>query len=60
MFSVLVDGEIIGKINEGVNVLIGIFKDDILEDLKYIKDKIINLRIFYDENDKMNLLFFDI
>lgn len=58
--SVSVDGEIIGKINEGVNVLIGISKDDTLEDLKYIKDKIINLRIFHDENDKMNLSLLDI
>ena len=46
---------IIGKIGMGFNVLIGISKDDTLEDLKYIKDKKINLRVFNDENDKMNL-----
>lgn len=58
--SVSVDGVIIGKIDKGFNVLIGISKDDTIEDLKYIKDKIINLRVFHDENDKMNLSLLDI
>lgn len=58
--SVSVDGKIIGEIGLGFNVLIGISKDDTLEDLKYIKDKIINLRVFHDENDKMNLSLLDI
>lgn len=58
--SVCVNGNIIGKIGIGFNVLIGISKDDTLEDLKYIKDKIINLRVFHDENDKMNLSLLDI
>lgn len=58
--SVSVDGEIIGKIDKGFNVLIGISKDDTLDDLQYIKDKIINLRVFHDENDKMNLSLLDI
>jgi len=58
--SVSVDGKIIGEIRLGFNVLIGISKDDTLEDLKYIKDKIINLRVFHDENDKMNLSLLDI
>ncbi|GAA0077844.1 D-aminoacyl-tRNA deacylase [Clostridium sp. CTA-5] len=58
--SVKVDGEIIGSIGRGLNVLIGISKDDNIEDLKYIKDKIINLRIFEDENEKMNLSLLDI
>ena len=58
--SVSVDGKIIGEIGIGFNVLIGISKDDTLEDLKYIKDKIINLRVFHDENDKMNLSLLDI
>lgn len=56
--SVSVDGVVIGKINKGFNVLIGISKDDTVEDLQYIKDKIINLRVFHDENDKMNLSLF--
>jgi D-tyrosyl-tRNA(Tyr) deacylase len=58
--SVSVNENIIGEIGIGFNVLIGISKDDTLEDLKYIKDKIINLRVFHDENDKMNLSLLDI
>lgn len=58
--SVSVNEKIIGEIGIGFNVLIGISKDDTIEDLKYIRDKIINLRVFHDENDKMNLSLLDI
>ncbi|WP_299994929.1 D-aminoacyl-tRNA deacylase [uncultured Clostridium sp.] len=58
--SVEVNGEIMGEINNGFNVLLGISKDDTEEDMKYIKEKIINLRVFSDENDKMNLSLLDI
>ena len=58
--SVEVNGEIVGEINNGFNVLLGISKDDTEEDMKYIKEKIINLRVFSDENDKMNLSLLDI
>ena len=58
--SVEVNGEIVGEINKGFNVLLGISKEDTEEDMKYIKDKIINLRVFSDENDKMNLSLLDI
>ena len=58
--SVSVNENIIGEIGIGFNVLIGISKDDTVEDLNYIKDKIINLRVFHDENDKMNLSLLDI
>lgn len=58
--SVAVDNVIIGKINDGFNVLVGFSKDDTIEDLKYIKDKIINLRVFQDDNDKMNLSLLDV
>lgn len=57
---VKVNGETIGEISKGINVLVGITKDDNLEDLKYIKEKIFNLRIFSDENDKMNLSVKDV
>jgi D-tyrosyl-tRNA(Tyr) deacylase len=57
--SVKVDGKIIGEIQRGFNVLVGISKEDNLEDLKYLKDKILNLRIFEDEDDKMNLSLLD-
>lgn len=58
--SVEVNGEIMGEINNGFNVFLGISKDDTEEDMKYIKEKIINLRVFSDENDKMNLSLLDI
>ncbi|WP_294371804.1 D-aminoacyl-tRNA deacylase [uncultured Clostridium sp.] len=58
--SVKVDGEVIGSIKKGFNVLLGICKDDTVEDLKYIKEKIINLRVFQDENEKMNLSIIDV
>ena len=58
--SVEVNGEIVGEINNGFNVLLGISKYDTEEDMKYIKEKIINLRVFSDENDKMNLSLLDI
>lgn len=52
--TVTVDGEIIGSIGKGFNVLLGISKDDNIEDANYLKDKIINLRVFEDENGKLN------
>lgn len=58
--KVVVDDKIIGNIGKGFNVLLGISKDDTIEDLKYITDKIINLRVFEDDNDKMNLSLLDV
>lgn len=58
--KVTVDNEVIGSIDRGFNVLIGISKEDMVEDLKYIKDKLINLRVFEDGNDKMNLSLLDV
>lgn len=58
--KVEVDNKVIGSIKKGLNVLIGISKEDTIEDLNYIKDKILNLRIFEDENEKMNLSLLDV
>ena len=58
--KVVVDNKIVGEINRGFNILVGISKEDNLEDLKYLKDKILNLRIFEDENEKMNLSLLDV
>lgn len=58
--KVEVDGVVVGAINRGFNVLLGISKEDTEEDLKYIKDKLINLRIFEDKDDKMNLSLLDV
>ncbi|KEJ03138.1 tyrosyl-tRNA deacylase [Clostridium botulinum A2B3 87] len=52
--KVEVDGKVIGSIGKGLNVLLGISKEDTEEDIKYLKEKIINLRIFEDENEKLN------
>ena len=58
--KVTVDGEVIGSVNRGFNVLLGISKDDTIEDVNYIKDKIVNLRVFEDEDNKMNKSLLDI
>ena len=52
--SVSVDGKIAGKIDRGVLLLIGIAETDTMADVDFVADKCVNLRIFEDENDKMN------
>ncbi|APQ74134.1 D-tyrosyl-tRNA(Tyr) deacylase [Clostridium botulinum] len=58
--KVEVDERVIGSIGKGLNVLLGISKEDTEEDIKYLKEKIINLRIFEDENEKLNKSLLDI
>jgi D-aminoacyl-tRNA deacylase len=58
--SVTVDNEVISKINHGLLVLLGVRSSDVDSDLDYISDKILNLRIFSDENDKMNKSVIDV
>lgn len=58
--SVKVDGKIVGQIGKGLNVLIGITEGDNLKDVEYLKNKIVNLRIFEDEDDKMNKSLLDV
>lgn len=58
--KVEVDGKVIGSIGKGLNVLLGISREDTEEDIKYLKEKIINLRIFEDENEKLNKSLLDI
>ena len=57
---VLVNNQEIAGIDKGLMVLLGIRKGDSTKDADYLTDKIINLRIFPDENDKMNLSLLDI
>jgi D-aminoacyl-tRNA deacylase len=57
--KVMVDGSVKGSINEGLLVYLGVHADDAEKDCKYTADKIINLRIFEDENGKMNKSLID-
>ena len=58
--QVEVDDECVGKIGKGFLVLLGVKEDDCEEDVNYLVKKICNLRIFKDENDKMNINIRDI
>lgn len=60
MAEVSVDGSVIGKIEKGVLVLLGVYEDDTYEDTEILARKTANLRIFCDENDKMNLSVQDV
>ena len=53
--SVAVDQKIEGQIDEGVLIFLGIVPEDTLKDLKWLSKKIVNLRIFDDNNGVMNL-----
>ena len=52
--SVKVNGELTGKIEEGLLVLLGVAQEDAESDADYLADKIVGLRIFEDEEGKMN------
>ena len=58
--KVTVDGEVTGEINKGLLVLLGVTHEDTSKDVDYIIDKVLNLRIFEDENEKMNLSLKDV
>ena len=58
--SVKISDKTVGKITEGLVILLGITHDDTEDDVKFLANKCINLRIFCDENDKMNCSLLDI
>lgn len=58
--SVQIDEMVIGSINEGLLVFLGIHKEDLAKDAAYLAEKIVNLRIFPDENKLMNRSLLDI
>lgn len=58
--SVTVDEEVIGKVGKGLMVLLGVTHDDTSKDVDYLLDKILNLRIFEDDDEKMNLSLMDV
>jgi len=57
---VTVDGETVGEIGRGFVVLLGIGKEDTPADVHYLAEKIVNLRVFEDEEGKMNLSLQDV
>ncbi len=58
--SVSVDNKIVGKINEGLTVFVAFTPGDSIKDINYLADKVINLRIFDDENHVMNKSLLDV
>lgn len=58
--SVTVDNKIVSSINQGLLVFLGVEKNDIEAQADYLAKKITNLRIFEDQNQKMNLSVSDI
>lgn len=57
--SVSVQGEVVGAIGPGMNILVGITHDDSEEDIEWLCKKIVNLRIFDDESGVMNRSILD-
>ncbi|WZL71530.1 D-aminoacyl-tRNA deacylase [Clostridiaceae bacterium 35-E11] len=58
--NVVVDHKVVGDIDKGFLVLLGIEEQDEIQDLEYMVEKIVNLRVFEDENGKMNLSLLNI
>jgi D-tyrosyl-tRNA(Tyr) deacylase len=58
--SVTVEGKLTGQISKGLVLLVGVTHDDSSVDVEYVAEKIVNLRIFEDENQKMNHSLLDV
>ncbi len=58
--SVTIEGEIVASIQKGLLILVGIEEADTKEDIEWLSSKIVNLRIFSDENEVMNLSVKDV
>ncbi|HEX3725210.1 MAG TPA: D-aminoacyl-tRNA deacylase [Pirellulales bacterium] len=58
--QVTIDGQLCGHIERGLVVLLGIAVDDTLDDARWMTDKIVGLRIFDDDQGKMNLALGDV
>ena len=57
--SVTIDNEVVGKIDGGLVLLVGFTEGDDLSKIEYLAKKVVNLRIFPDENDVMNKSILD-
>lgn len=58
--SVTIEGELFSSIGKGLLVFVGVEKGDSIENAQKLADKVVNLRIFEDENDKMNFSLKDV
>ena len=58
--SVTIDGEVVGKIGKGFLILLGVGPNDTEKECRYLAEKTLGLRIFTDEEDKMNLGLTDV
>lgn len=58
--KVVVANKVVGSIEHGLMILVGVTHEDTEEDIQYIADKLVNLRIFEDEAEKMNLSLLDV
>ncbi len=57
--KVEIDGSVVGQISKGLLIFLGVAEKDTEKECEYMANKIINLRIFPDENDLMNLSLLD-
>ena len=57
---VTVDGQIVGAIEKGLVLLVGVTHEDTEETARFLADKVVNLRIFEDEDGKMNHSLLDV
>lgn len=58
--QVKVDGKVVGRIEKGYLVLLGVKEGDTTKEADFLANKVVNLRVFEDENDKMNLSIKDV